>query len=152
MKKLILVLTTVMMLAFSGICMASDSGDLNKEQKVVDTFIDAVTTDKVTYDKFAVNMSDGLKAKLDAKTFDTLKNNIKTNFGDYKDSKFYMFERSLNGDKDRVMYVATFSKEEYVLMAFGFDKDAKLSAVEIRQQQQNNTEAQNAQQQTQAQQ
>lgn len=64
-----------------------------------------------------------------------------------------MFERSLNGDKDRIMYVATFSKEEYVLIVFGFDKNGKLSEIGLNIiQQQNNTEAQNAQQQTQAQQ
>lgn len=149
MKKLILILTAVMMLAFSGICMASDSSDLNKEQKAVDTFISAISTDKVTYEKLAVNMSDGLKAKLDAKTFEGLKNNIKNNFGDYKDSKLYIFERSLAGDKDRVMYVASFSKEEHVLMVFGFDKDAKISEIGLNiMQQQNAGQAQNAEQQT----
>lgn len=149
MKKLILILTAVMMMAFSGICMASDSSDLNKEQKAVDTFISAISTDKVTYEKFAVNMSDGLKAKLDAKTFEGLKNNIKNNFGDYKDSKLYIFERSLAGDKDRVMYVASFSKEEHVLMVFGFDKDTKISEIGLNiMQQQNAGQAQNAEQQT----
>ena len=148
MKKLILILTAVMMMAFSGICMASDSSDLNKEQKAVDTFISAISTDKVTYEKFAVNMSDGLKAKLDAKTFEGLKNNIKNNFGDYKDSKLYIFERSLAGDKDRVMYVASFSKEEHVLMVFGFDKDTKISEIGLNIMQQNAGQAQNAEQQT----
>ena len=149
MKKLILILTAVMMLAFSGICMASDSSDLNKEQKAVDTFISAISTDKGTYEKLAVNMSDGLKAKLDAKTVEGLKNNIKNNFGDYKDSKLYIFERSLAGDKDRVMYVASFSKEEHVLMVFGFDKDTKISEIGLNiMQQQNAGQAQNAEQQT----
>lgn len=148
MKKLILILTAVMMMAFSGICMASDSSDLNKEQKAVDTFISAISTDKVTYEKLAVNMSDGLKAKLDAKTFEGLKNNIKNNFGDYKDSKLYIFERSLAGDKDRVMYVASFSKEEHVLMIFGFDKDTKISEIGLNIMQQNAGQAQNAEQQT----
>lgn len=148
MKKLILILTAVMMMAFSGICMASDSSDLNKEQKAVDTFISAISTDKVTYEKLAVNMSDGLKAKLDAKTFEGLKNNIKNNFGDYKDSKLYIFERSLAGDKDRVMYVASFSKEEHVLMVFGFDKDTKISEIGLNIMQQNAGQAQNAEQQT----
>ena len=148
MKKLILILTAVMMMAFSGICMASDSSDLNKEQKAVDTFISAISTDKVTYEKLAVNMSDGLKAKLDAKTFEGLKNNIKNNFGDYKDSKLYIFERSLAGDKDRVMYVASFSKEEHVLMVFGFDKDTKISEIGLNIMQQNAGQSQNAEQQT----
>ena len=94
-------------------------------------------------------MSDGLKAKLDAKTFEGLKNNIKNNFGDYKDSKLYIFERSLAGDKDRVMYVASFSKEEHVLMVFSFDKDAKISEIGLNiMQQQNAGQTQNAEQQT----
>lgn len=151
MKKLILVLTAVMMMAFSGICMASDSGDLNKEQKAVDTFISAISTDKVTYEKFAVNMNDDLKAKLDAKAFENLKNNIKSTFGDYKDSKFYIFERSFTENKDMIMYIVSFSKQEHVLMIFGFDKDMKISDISIRiMQQQNAEQAQNAEQQAQA--
>ncbi|WP_304153259.1 DUF3887 domain-containing protein [Megamonas hypermegale] len=148
MKKLILVLTAVMMMAFSGICMASDSGDLDKEQKIADTFIQAVTTDKVTYDNMTADLSNGLKEKMDVKAFDKLKNDVKMEFGDLKEVKFYSFERY--GQNDRVSYVATFSKEPYVAMIFGFDASGKMTEVGILKMQQKNEEAQNTEQQAQA--
>ena len=33
MKKIVFTLTLIMMMAFSGLCFASDGSDLNKEQK-----------------------------------------------------------------------------------------------------------------------
>lgn len=127
MKKIILALTVVMMMAFSGICMAADGGDLNKEQKVADTFIDAISTDKVAYDKVAVGLNDGLKAKMNEKAFTTLKNNVKTKYGDLKEEKFYSFERY--DQQDRVTYITSFSNEKVVALVFVFDKDAKLAEV-----------------------
>ena len=39
MKKIVLIFVAVMMMAFSSVCMAADGGDLNKDQKVAETFI-----------------------------------------------------------------------------------------------------------------
>ena len=38
MKKIVLIFVAVMMMAFSSVCMAADGGDLNKDQKVAETF------------------------------------------------------------------------------------------------------------------
>ena len=124
MKKIVLIFVAVMMMAFSSVCMAADGGDLNKEQKVAETVISAITTDNVTYDKFVANFDNGLKSKIDVKTYDVLKNNVKTKFGDLKESKFYSFERYNNQDK--VTYVSSFTDEKIVAMVFIFDKSNKL--------------------------
>ena len=50
MKKIVLIFVAVMMMAFSSVCMAADGGDLNKDQKVAETFISGITTEKVPYD------------------------------------------------------------------------------------------------------
>lgn len=127
MKKLVLFLTVVMVMAFSGICMAADGGDLNKEQKVADTFIAALTSDSANYDKVSANLSDGLKAKLDEKTFAGLKNDVKSKMGNLNQERFYSFERiQPNGQQDKLTYVASFTNEKMVAMVFVFDKDTKL--------------------------
>lgn len=51
MKKIVLIFVAVMMMAFSSVCMAADGGDLNKDQKVAETFISGITTEKVPYNK-----------------------------------------------------------------------------------------------------
>lgn len=124
MKKIVLIFVAVMMMAFSNVCMAADGGDLNKDQKVAETFISGITTEKVVYDKFVANFDNGLKSKIDAKAYDALKNDVKTKFGDFKESKFYSFERYDNQDK--ITYIASFSKEEIIAMVFVFDKNNKL--------------------------
>lgn len=126
MKKIVLIFTTMLILAISSVCMAAaDGGALNKDQKVADTFIQGITTTSVNYDKFSANFDAGLKSKLTADAYTALKNDVKTKLGDYKDAKFYSFERY--DKQDKVTYVASFSKEEYVAMVFIFNKDGKLA-------------------------
>lgn len=133
-----------MMMAFSSVCMAADGGDLNKDQKVAETFISGITTEKVVYDKFVANFDNGLKSKIDAKAYDALKNDVKTKFGDFKESKFYSFERYDNQDK--VTYIASFSKEEIIAMVFVFDKNNKLLEFGLLPIQQNQQAQESAQQ------
>ena len=144
MKKTVLIFVAVMMMAFSSVCMAADGGDLNKDQKVAETFISGITTEKVVYDKFVANFDNGLKSKIDAKAYDALKNDVKTKFGDFKESKFYSFERYDNQDK--VTYIASFSKEEIIAMVFVFDKNNKLLEFGLLPIQQNQQAQESAQQ------
>ncbi len=144
MKKIVLIFLAVMMMAFSSVCMAADGGDLNKDQKVAETFISGITTEKVVYDKFVANFDNGLKSKFDAKAYDALKNDVKTKFGDFKESKFYSFERYDNQDK--VTYIASFSKEEIIAMVFVFDKNNKLVEFGLLPIQQNQQAQESAQQ------
>ena len=144
MKKIVLIFVAVMIMAFSNVCMAADGGDLNKDQKVAETFISGITTEKVVYDKFVANFDNGLKSKFDAKAYDALKNDVKTKFGDFKESKFYSFERYDNQDK--VTYIASFSKEEIIAMVFVFDKNNKLVEFGLLPIQQNQQAQESAQQ------
>ena len=144
MKKIVLIFLAVMMMAFSNVCMAADGGDLTTDQKVAETFISGITTEKVVYDKFVANFDNGLKSKIDAKAYDALKNDVKTKFGDLKESKFYSFERYDNQDK--VTYIASFSKEEIIAMVFVFDKNNKLLEFGLLPIQQNQQAQESAQQ------
>lgn len=125
MKKVVLIFTALFMLALSSICMAADGGDLNKEQKNAELFISGITTNNVVYDKFSAYFDASLKEKLSNNGYDTLKNEVKTKFGDLKEYKFYSFERY--DKQDKVTYITSFSKEEIVAMVFIFNKDGKLA-------------------------
>ena len=46
MKKIVFTLTLIMMMAFSGLCFASDGSDLNKEQKIAETFMGVFTKEQ----------------------------------------------------------------------------------------------------------
>lgn len=144
MKKIVLIFVAVMMMAFSNVCMAADGGDLNKDQKVAETFISGITTEKVSYDKLGANIDNGLKKNFDAKAYDALKNEVKTKFGDLKESKFYSFERYNNQDK--VTYLTSFSQENVVAIVFVFDKNNKLLEFGLLPIQQNQQAQESAQQ------
>ena len=49
---------------------------------------------------------------------------VRVKFGNLKEAKFFAFQRF--DQIDRVIYVASFSKEKVVNMVFAFDKDNKL--------------------------
>lgn len=125
MKKLILIFTSTIILVCSSICLASDGSDLNKEQKISDTFITDITSNEVSYDKFSSNLNTGLKNKLDEKALISLKNDIKNKFGDLQEQKFYSFER--REQQDKITYFASFSKEKIVALVFIFDKNSKIT-------------------------
>ena len=124
--------------------MADDGGDLSKDQKVAETFISGITTEKVPYDKLGANIDNGLKKNFDAKAYDALKNEIQTKFGDLKESKFYSFERHNNQDK--VTYLTSFSQENVVAIVFIFDKNNKLVEFGLLPIQQNQQAQESAQQ------
>ena len=65
MKKVIFTVTLIMMMAFSGLCLAADGNDLNKEQKVAETFMEVFTKDQIpAYDIVSKDFSDTLKANI----------------------------------------------------------------------------------------
>lgn len=124
MRKIILILTMVATMAFSGICMAADGGTLNKQQNVVEPFIASFSDKAPAYAKVSAGFDSGLLAKMDEKSFNGIKKEVKTKFGDLKEVKFYSFERL--GEQDRVTYLASFSNEQLVSIVCVFNKDNKM--------------------------
>lgn len=126
MKKIIFTVTLIMMMAFSGLCFAADGNDLNKEQKVAETFMEVFTKDQIpAYAVVSKDFSDTLKADINEKAYKDLSKQIKEQYGNVKEVKFYNFQRFDQGD--RVTYVAAFDKEEAVAIMLAFDKDKKLA-------------------------
>lgn len=125
MKKLIVLLTMLMTFAFSSLSFAADGGDLNKEQKNAEKFMDAFGVATITeYVSVSSTFSPELTKKLNETTYNELKKQVKQQFGSLKSTKFFRFERF--DDLDRVTYIAEFSKEKIVIMSFDFNKNTKL--------------------------
>lgn len=124
MKKIILILTAIFTMAFSGLCLAADGGDLNKQQNTAETFVKAFTEAVPPYNEFTKGFDAQLKSKFDEKTYTALKEQVKDKFGRMKDIKFYSFQRFDN--MDQVTYIASFSKEKLVSVNFVFNKENKM--------------------------
>lgn len=130
MKKIICVLAACMMMAFGSICSASDSSDLNSEQKAAQLFIDAFRGEKVpSYDVLSRNFSDGLKNQFTEANYSGLQRSMKSNFGKLTEDKFYVYQRQ--DQNDVVVYNATFDSNKQAQLIFVFDKDQKLINVSV---------------------
>lgn len=114
MKKILFTITLIMMMAFSGLCFAAtDGNDLNKEQKSSEVFMEVLTKNQIpAYDVVSKDFSDSLKAKITESAYKNLFKQIKEQFGDIKEFKFYNFQRFDQGD--RITYIAGFDKEQAV--------------------------------------
>lgn len=126
MKKILFILTLIMTMTFSGLCFASDGNDLNKEQKVAETFMEVFTKDKAPeYVVVSKDFADSLKTNVNEKAYKDLSKQIKEQYGNVKEVKFYNFQRFDQGD--RVTYIANFDKEQIVAIIFTFDKNKKMT-------------------------
>lgn len=124
MKKIIVMLTAIFTMAFAGLAMAADGGDLNKQQSGAETFIKAFTFDVPSYSQFSKSFDDSLKTKLNEQVYEALQQQVKDKFGRMKEAKFHSFQRF---DKvDYVTYIAAFSKEKAVSITMAYNKENKM--------------------------
>lgn len=126
MKKIIVMLTAVLALAVSSICMAADGGDLNKQQAVCETFMKAFSDTAPVYADVSKGLDPSLKEKLNEAAYAQLQKQVKEKFGRVKEVKFYSFQRFDNADQ--VTYIASFSKEKLVSVTAGFNKNNKMTS------------------------
>lgn len=125
MKKILFTLTLIMMMAFSGLCFASDGSDLNKEQKIAENFMGVFTKEQAPeYAIVSKNFSDNLKKSVSERTYKKLPAEIKEKFGNVKNVDFRTFEKL--GQEDRITYIASFDKQPVAAIVFIFDQDQKL--------------------------
>lgn len=127
MKKFIVLLTTVLTLAFAATCLATENSSAlnsaeNSAQKVIAAL---VASDTQGYKDAEKAMSDDLAKQMNVNTFIAMQRQVKEKFGNHKETKFFSFERF---DKaDRLTYIAGFSREPAVSMVFTLDKNAKIT-------------------------
>ena len=130
MKKLLLCITALVALTACSLCFAADGNDLNKQQKTVEKFIDALDAAPAPdYAMIAPLLNEKFAHKLDAKAYAAFQKSAKEQLGTLKEAKFRLFERFVDGS--RVVYVGSFDKEKVVLMQFVFDLKNALLAVNL---------------------
>ena len=101
--------------------------DLNKqEQAVVKVFAALNGQNGMEYAGIRQLMSAKLQTELDEKTFGSVKNNLRRNYGEQRENRFLAYQRYADGD--RLAYLAKYSKEKALLFIFVFDKQNDLGA------------------------
>ena len=130
MKKFILLLTTVLTLAFAASCFATENSSALNDITAL------VASDTLGYKDAEKAMSADLAKQMNVNTFIAMQRQVQEKFGKHKETKFFSFERF---DKaDRLTYIAGFSKEPAVSIVFTLDKKGKitefsLAALEVQQ-------------------
>ena len=131
MKKILLLLTTLVAMTACSLCFAADGNDLNKQQKTCDRFIDAIDAAPAPeYAVIAPLLNAKLAEKFTDKQYTAWQKAIKEQFGTLKEAQFRIFER-LN-DGSLVAYMCKFEKQEHVLMQFVLDQKNALFGMNFR--------------------
>ena len=130
MKKVILLVSMIMTLAFSMVAFAAGDGSaLNAEQKNAEKLLSAMTNSTATVSSLKGIFTPGLEKKIDAAALAALQKTVTDKFGTVKgETKFRVFERA---DKaDVLLYQAGFSKEKLVNFQFVFAKEGEKSLID----------------------
>ena len=131
MKKILLLLTTLVAMTACNLCFAADGNDLNKQQKTCDRFIDAIDAAPAPeYAVIAPLLNAKLAEKFTDKQYTAWQKAIKEQFGTLKEAQFRIFERLNDGSV--VAYMCKFEKQEHVLMQFVFDQKNALFGMNFR--------------------
>ena len=95
MKKFVLLLTTVLTLAFAASCFATEnSSALNDAEGSAQKVITAlVASDTLGYKDAEKAMSADLAKQMNVNTFIAMQRQVQEKFGKHKETKFFSFER-----------------------------------------------------------
>ena len=108
MKKILLMLTMVLVLGFSAICSASNGKVLDAEEAMVNKFLAASNYSAVTS-----MMTDGMK-----EVFKNFKEQMDKNFGAVSEKRLVVIEKG--ADADILRYSMKFAKQPEAMMSFLF--------------------------------
>lgn len=123
-KKLVLLLSMIMALAFATVAFAAGEGTaLNNEQRATEKLIAAFTQSTGTVESISGSMTPALQKKVTAASFKENQATIADKLGELKASQFRAFERV--GTTDVVTYLAKFSKEDTVRIVVFFENGEK---------------------------
>ena len=120
-----------MMMAFSSVCNASDSSDLNGEQKTIQLFLMTFKGEEAEYSELSQDFSDGLKNIFTRVNYKGLQRSVKNNFGLLTEARFFAYERY--DQNDTVVYYLAFDSNKVAQMVCTFDKNQKLVSIAMRE-------------------
>lgn len=93
MKKIILMLTMVLMLAFSAVCSASNGKVLDAEENMINKFLAAEK-----YSAVSSMMTEDMKKEFNEETFNNFKEQLNKNFGKLGEKQLFLVEKGKDVD------------------------------------------------------
>lgn len=93
MKKIILMLTMVLMLAFSAVCSASNGKVLEAEENMINKFLAAEK-----YSAITSMMTEDMKKEFNEETFSNFKEQLNKNFGKLGEKQLFLVEKGKDVD------------------------------------------------------
>lgn len=119
MKKLFLLVTTICLLCFSSVALAATNGQILTKEEAVASQVMSALTKTVSYEVVSQDFTPALQQVLDKAKLNEMKKEVKTKFGKMQDMKLISLQKFDQGD--RVTYLASFSKQQFVRITFMFD-------------------------------
>ncbi len=120
MKKLIIAVCMLCVLAFSAVAGASaESNALSSEQKAAEKLFGAISGKETV--EISTVCSPALAKKFDAKALTGMKATVADKLGTVKSNRLFSYERF--GKADRLVYLGSFSKEKLVRYIVVFSAD-----------------------------
>lgn len=122
MKKLFLLVTTICLLCFSSVALAATNGQILTKEEAVASQVMSALTKTTSYEVVSQDFTPQLQQALDKAKLNEMKKEVKAKFGKMQDMKFIALQKFDQGD--RVTYLASFSKQQFVRIEFLFDVTA----------------------------
>ncbi len=102
MKKIVLMLTMVFMLAFSAVCSASNGKVLDAEETIINKFLSATK-----YSAIASMMTEDMQKDFNEETFNNFREQLDKNFGKLNEKQLFLVEKGK--DVDVLRYQSSFA-------------------------------------------
>lgn len=102
MKKIVLMLTMVFMLAFSAVCSASNGKVLDNEENMINKFLSATK-----YSAITSMMTEDMKKEFNEETFNNFREQLDKNFGKLNEKQLFLVEKGK--DVDVLRYQSSFA-------------------------------------------
>lgn len=102
MKKIVLILTMVFMLAFSAVCSASNGKVLDTEENMINKFLSATK-----YSAITSIMTEDMKKEFNEETFNNFREQLDKNFGKLNEKQLFLVEKGK--DVDVLRYQSSFA-------------------------------------------
>ena len=119
MKKLLLLFTALCLFCFSSVALAATNGQVLTKEEAVASQVMSALTKTTSYEVVSQDFTPALQQALDKAKLNEMKKEVKTKFGKMQDMKLIRLEKFDQGD--RVTYLASFAKEQFVQIEFLFD-------------------------------
>lgn len=123
MKKVIIMLTMVMMMAFTAVCSASNGKVLDAEEAIVNKFLSAEK-----YSAITSVMTEDMKKDFNEETFANFREQLNKNFGKLDEKQLFLVEKGKDVDVLRYQSKFALVPEAQFIFLFHVEKEKPMLA------------------------